>query len=310
MIKADFHLHTTYCDGADSPEVMAEAAFRLGCTSIGFSSHVDPGVPSDYAAYAGEIRRLRRLYRGKMDIILGAELDNVITPESAPDAEYRIGSTHFIPVPGCPAREHTLPYGSIWEEEGTLISVDNGLDAMDSFCRKYYGGDYYALAEDYFRCEADVVERTRPAFIGHFDLVLRYNDLPAEEGGHFIDENDPRYLGPAVRTLEHLASYGLPFEVNCGALNRGRKPEPYPSLKLLGILRKMDAELLLSSDAHSTQHILGGFEKAEEFVRSCGFDHVNILTREETDLPAANTCQDPEIAGAEGVPLYWKKIAL
>lgn len=289
---------------------MAQSALCLGCVSIGFSGHVDPGVPMDWAAYAEEVHRLQLQYRGRMDIILGAELDNVLGPDSAPGAEYRIGSTHFVPIPGLAAWERTMSYGEIWEEEGTLISVDNGVGAMDDFCKKYYGGDYYALAADYYRYESDIVERTKPAFIGHFDLVMRYNDLPAAEGGGFIDESNPRYLGPAVRAMERLAGYGLPFEVNCGAMNRGRKPEPYPSLKLLGILREMDAEILLSSDAHSTEHILGGFAQALEMIRGCGFDHVNILTRTETYRPAANTCQDPELAGAEGMPLYWEKIMI
>ena len=33
MIKADFHTHTTFCDGKSTPREMVEAACRLGFTS-------------------------------------------------------------------------------------------------------------------------------------------------------------------------------------------------------------------------------------------------------------------------------------
>ena len=39
MIKANFHTHTTYCDGKNTPEEMVQAAIALGMTAIGFSGH-------------------------------------------------------------------------------------------------------------------------------------------------------------------------------------------------------------------------------------------------------------------------------
>ena len=35
----NFHMHTKYCDGANSPKEMADSAFALGCREIGFSDH-------------------------------------------------------------------------------------------------------------------------------------------------------------------------------------------------------------------------------------------------------------------------------
>ena len=39
MIKTNFHTHTIYCDGNDTPEELIKAAIDNGFTSLGFSGH-------------------------------------------------------------------------------------------------------------------------------------------------------------------------------------------------------------------------------------------------------------------------------
>ena len=39
MALSNFHTHTTYCDGKDTPRALAEEAMRLGCPALGFSGH-------------------------------------------------------------------------------------------------------------------------------------------------------------------------------------------------------------------------------------------------------------------------------
>ena len=38
---ADFHTHTTYCDGKSTPRQMVEAAYSMGLTDFGISGHAD-----------------------------------------------------------------------------------------------------------------------------------------------------------------------------------------------------------------------------------------------------------------------------
>ena len=38
-MKANYHTHTTWCDGKDSPEAVVLAAIGKGFDAIGFSSH-------------------------------------------------------------------------------------------------------------------------------------------------------------------------------------------------------------------------------------------------------------------------------
>ena len=39
MIFEDFHTHTTFCDGKNTPEEMVLAAIEKGMPRIGFSGH-------------------------------------------------------------------------------------------------------------------------------------------------------------------------------------------------------------------------------------------------------------------------------
>ena len=64
-LKANYHTHTTCCDGSDAAEAVVQEALRKGFTHLGFSGHMDPGVSMDYAAYAQEICRLQAAYRDR-----------------------------------------------------------------------------------------------------------------------------------------------------------------------------------------------------------------------------------------------------
>ena len=332
-LKANYHTHTTFCDGSDAAEAVVQEALRKGFTHLGFSGHMDPGVSMDYAAYAQEICRLQVAYRDRIDILRGAELDNVYdpscvagaeVPDSAgalPDAlgtsageafgaEYTIGSTHFVPVPGSSVWSTPAAFGTHREgsENWDLIGVDGDIGMLHDQCRQYYGGDFYALSADYYRFEAMVAVRLHPTFIGHFDLITRFNDLSRADGGHFLDEMSERYLLPARRAMEALVPYGLPFEINCGAVNRGRKKELYPRPELLRHLHALGGEILISADAHQKELLDGGFEEAMELARWAGFTHTNLLVRavgaDDASRPAKNTKPDA------GGTLYWRTAAL
>lgn len=257
MLRSNFHTHTTFCDGSNTAEEMLCRALDLGFVALGFSSHVDPGIPMDWEAYSAEVCRLQFEHAGQIDVLLGAELDNLWDRSHCPGAEYVIGSTHYIPVP---------------DEEPLAGCVDYEPEVIERCCREFFGGDWYALTRAYYAFEAQVVDRTRCTFVGHFDLVTRFNDQL-----HAFDEGDPRYLRPALEAMEHLVAQGAPFEINCGAFNRGRKAELYPRRTLLRALHDFGGEILITSDAHQRELLAGGFETAVERAMECGFTHVNVL---------------------------------
>jgi len=257
MLKANFHTHTILCDGSDEPEQVVTQALAYGFTQLGFSGHMDPDIRMNFPQYKAEVLRLREKYRDRIDILLGVELDTLYAdPSCAMEAEYVIGSTHFIDLP---TTEN--------------LSVDFSEEMLEKTAKEFFSGDYYALAKAYYETEAKVCDRFRPTFIGHFDLVTRFNDAM-----HFLDESDPRYIGPAMETLEYLArEKNVPFEINCGAVNRGRKKEFYPNHFFLKALRDFGGEIFISSDAHQKELLNGAFEEAVREAIACGFTHTNIL---------------------------------
>ena len=255
-VKANFHTHTIFCDGADTPEEMVIKAIELGFTQLGFSGHMDADIHMDLPAYKREIARLQKKYQDQLEILCGIELDLLYDISAAEGMQYVIGSTHFLDVPS-----------------PTPLSVDNQPEMMQMMAEEYFGGDYYRLARRYYELEASVYDRTKCTFIGHFDLVTRFNDQL-----HFLDESDPRYTQPALEAMEYLVSQGVPFEVNCGAVSRGRKAELYPNRFLLRKLRQMGGEIMISSDAHDKEHLNGAFDLAVRRAVECGFTHTNLLT--------------------------------
>lgn len=65
MLYADFHTHTTFCDGKSTPREMVEAAYRMGMTDLGVSGHADfsmfePGFGMDDREASPVYRRTSR----------------------------------------------------------------------------------------------------------------------------------------------------------------------------------------------------------------------------------------------------------
>lgn len=259
-LRGDFHTHTTYCDGKSTPRQMVESAHRMGLTDFGISGHADysmwePGFGmSDeiLAAYKKELERLREEYAGRMNLYIGIELD---TLGPVQQAEYAIGSTHSI------------------LKNGNLVMVDDTEKRLEEGVEKFWNGDWYAMAQDYFELEATVYDKLHCDWIGHFDLITKFN-----EGYKHFDETKDAYLEPALAAMKKLNSQGLPFEINTGAISRGYRTAPYPNPILLRELKAMGGRIMINSDSHSADTIAYAFDQAERIAYDCGFRKVCVLT--------------------------------
>jgi histidinol-phosphatase (PHP family) len=85
MSKADFHVHTTFCDGAEAPEAMVRAALEQGLSAVGFSGHSHTAFDESWcmsvagtARYRAELARLKREYAGRIAVFCGVE--QIFTP--------------------------------------------------------------------------------------------------------------------------------------------------------------------------------------------------------------------------------------
>lgn len=260
MTLCDFHVHTAYCDGADTPRQMAEEAFRRGFSILGFTGHGYGDHEQDYCMsrenvlrYRQEIAGLKEEYRGRMEILCGVEKDSY-SKEPTTGFDYVIGSVHFVKTEG-----GLLPLD---------LSQDSFLAAVDAF-----GGDFEALAENYFEEVGRVIDKTGGCIIGHFDLLTKYSEkVPLSFG--------QRYWRAATEALDRLVSYDIPFEVNVGAMSRGYRTAPYPSQRILQEIYRRGGKIIFTGDCHDRQYLGRFFDVSHALAWECGFRTCQVLTGE------------------------------
>lgn len=261
MIRSNFHAHSTFCDGAETPEAMVKAAIREGCVAFGISGHSWMGFETCWSmtregerGFIEEMDRLKKAYADKLLLLTGLELDYQ-APPPAYSYDYIIGAVHCI------------------EKNGAILSVDESADVLCADVLRYFGGDFYAYTKAYYEVVADVAEKTNPDIVAHFDLVAKFN-----EGGRFFDETDRRYTGPALEALRAVTEKQKLFEINTGAMYRAGRSVPYPAPFFLRALRERGGEIILGSDSHDAASICYKFADMAELAKDCGFVYAKTLT--------------------------------
>lgn len=245
---SDFHVHSQFSDGRNTAEEVVLAAIGRGLDAIGFSDHSYTPMDAPYSlqpdqagAYQAEIARLKEKYKDQIEVYCGIEQDlcSEIPPEGY---DYVIGSVHWIPA-----------------GDG-VVAIDYSPERQHEGARKYFGGDYYALAEAYFAAVPEAVERSGADIVGHFDLISKFIEVdPA-----LFDENHPRYIAAWQKAADRLLETGALFEINTGAISRGFRTSPYPAAPILAYLKEHGARFILSSDSHSAENIAYLFDEITE----------------------------------------------
>lgn len=242
----DLHVHTIFCDGRDTPEEMVKSAVKKGLKQVGILCH--SYVPFDDCCisiertdeFESEVKRLKEKYLGQIDVLLGVEAD-IFSPQSLDGFDYVIGSVHYL------------------KHGGEYIAVDDTPQMLRDMIERYYGGDFYACAEDYFATVAKWLQK-KPDIIGHFDLIKKFRrEIP-------FDTENPRYKAAWQSAADKLLKLGVPFEVNTGGISRGWLAEPYPSREIADYIIAHGGKLILSSDAHRKEDIAAHFQEFEHVI--------------------------------------------
>ena len=261
-VRSNLHTHTSFSDGKNTPEEIVKTAIECGMEAIGFSEHSYTPIDTSYcmsidgtAQYRAEIERLKSLYKDRIRILCGLELDCFGSP---PDTvyDYLIGSVHYVPF------------------HGEYCVVDLGADALMDAVNRHCDGDIYRFTAAYYETVAKVADVTGCDIVGHFDLIAKYN-----EGGRLFEENDPRYLRSATDALDVLLKKDVIFEVNTGAISRGYRKTPYPAPALLRYIAQKGGQVTLNADAHRKEHLTYGFENALHLVRAAGFGSILTMSK-------------------------------
>jgi len=248
-IQTDYHSHTPLCQHATGPlEAYVEHAIDLGLQTFGISDH-NP-LPNGYGAnvrmkeseldyYVQRVLDLRFQYRGKIEILLGLEMDFVAGLEdylakqtARYPFDYIIGAVHYL-------------------------DPDCRLGAWSRECPR-------PVDEQYARYFAAVRELARSGLcdiVAHLDVVKRCARPPSARG-----------LAEIPLTLAEIAKAGLCMEINTSGYRHSELPEPqpYPTLPIAAQAIQLGIPLLVNSDAHAPEQVGLKFPEVENFLRQHG----------------------------------------
>jgi histidinol-phosphatase (PHP family) len=277
MRIASYHAHTNFCDGAETPEAMAEAALREGMTDLAFTAHAawpfatEWHLPlASYPAYAAEIARLKERYAGRLRVLFGFEAD-FIDGVTAPDPEFYarfapdilVGSAHFVRGKGSRSRTNRAPQG-LWAVDAPAETVARGVETL-------FEGDGRRAVEAYWSTVRDMISSSRFDVIGHLDVVRRRNGEL-----RFFDEDASWYARETRETVRAIARSGKVVEINTGGIARKSVSTPYPSAEILALLNRAGVPVTISSDAHSSGDIACAYDLARDAARKAGYETLSF----------------------------------
>ena len=244
MILRDFHVHTTFSDGKNTPEETVLTAINKGMDEIGFSDHSYTFFDESYCCleenvkkYINEILLLKEKYKNKIKIHLGVEQD-YYSQYSTNGFEYIIGSVHYLKL------------------GNEYVAIDKKPQYLIDAAEKYFNGDFYKLIAEYYNTVANVIEKTNADIIGHFDLIAKFN-----ENNELFDESDSRYIHCYMLAVDKLLKYNKLFEINTGPVTRGYRTVPFPNPQICEYIKSRGGKFILSSDSHSVDTLTLDFDK-------------------------------------------------
>lgn len=261
-LTSNAHMHTTLCDGKNTPEEMVQAAINCDFSTAGFSGHSPlawwphcPGMIQDEKVYQDTMHALNKKYKDQITVLCGIEQD-YFGPINKNEYDYVIGSVHDLRV-----------------DENRYVCVDNTPEEFTKAIAQDYQNDPLKLVKHFYQTTLENVQKYKPDIVGHFDLVIKHN-----RDNIYFDEESPQYQHIALEYLDAvidiLADYGGIVEINTGAMSRGYRDLPYPSPFLLKRLAEKKVRIMINSDSHASNTIDYAFDFAQLYAKSAGIQNI------------------------------------
>jgi histidinol-phosphatase (PHP family) len=266
---SNYHTHCNLDDGEGTLEEYVLSALSKGFSALGFSCHT-PGKlqdgwhmrTEDFPWYLDEINRLRDLYRDRIELYIGLELDFLEDTEELVGQEYRdqvdftIGSVHL------------MRHGP----SGKYLSVDGPKEEFNALLQDRFAGDMKAFGTHYFSLVERLMHLHQFDILAHCDLIKKHN------GNHdYFDPAAPWYHKAMSHLLKVAQKEHVRLEVNTGGIARGAIGETYPSFDHIVECAELDIPLTLSSDAHQSSHIDYYFAQADDQLVQAGYKTLDVL---------------------------------
>lgn len=282
MTLSNFHTHTNFSDGSDTPSVYIQEANKLGVSSLGFSDHaplpfentfalreekvkeycdaiisLKPNSVSPSSPHHGESSSGVQVFLGlEVDYIPGTGYSFSYFRENFP-VDYLIGSVHLVRN-GAP--------DDLWFIDGPDPSTYfNGLEML-------FGKDIRKGVATYYRQINEMLDSSRMDIIGHLDKIKMHNR------GKLFREDEPWYRTLVHETLELIRQKGVIVEVNTRGIYKKRCDSLFPGLEILREIKEMNVPIVISSDAHKPSEISMLFAETSQMLFNVGFREIMTLT--------------------------------
>lgn len=280
IAPGNYHTHNRWCDGKGEILDVIEAAIAAGLSQVGISSHAPVPFTTTYSmslanlpAYRADVLRQREIYRDRIDVLLGLELDampdlrefnqaNILTHAF----DYIVGSVHFIR-----------------RADGRLWPLDASDDLFAQLLREEFHGDIRPLSEAYYRAVANLATYPGVTMVGHIDRGVRLWN----KGNRYLDETQPWYRALVDDTLQALAKTDRIIELSTGGWRRGLE-EPWPSIWVIRRCRELGIRMTLNSDSHHPDQIAYDYARALDVLRETGHRSIarfNLSTQQWEPTP-------------------------
>ena len=260
MRYSTYHAHTEFCDGRSTARRMILAAIERGCPEIGLSSHSPLPYQNDWSMrservddYISELKKLKKEFEKQIKVYIGVEYD-LISPPMTQEFDYVIGSVHHVFA------------------GDSRFDVDHTADIQKNAFSVGFDGDSLSYAENYFSQVAEIYDRTHCDIIGHFDLLLKFN-----ERENLFDIGSRRYCDARNAALERLLQTPAVFEVNTGAISRGYRIEPYPERAVLERIKAAGKPVVVTSDPHSADTVNFLLDETAEALEAQGIHCIRSM---------------------------------
>ena len=260
MIKQNLHTHSQYDDGKDAIDEIVQKAQERGFTILGFSGHGyyakddSSMTPEKTKQYIQDVRQAQQQAPNGLKIYLGIEEDSMAPIENVEDFDYVIGSVHYL------------------EHNGKIYPIDYSQEQFDEMLKEGYQNDINALAEDYYLAIERQAQNPNIQIIGHLDLIAKYN-----EDQTYYCFDDPKILSYAKVAIEQLVKAGKIFEMNSGAMARGYRNSPYPSIELLKLIYEANGKILINTDCHHKEYLDYGMQICLDLAKQIGFKTLEMF---------------------------------
>lgn len=271
----NYHSHSHYCDGIESPRAQVEAAIKQGVGIFGFSSHGPVHFDNAWSmkaerldAYLAETRALQKEYAETIELYVGLEVDYLPSGNAsayggpstyAPKLDFTVGSVHYL---------DQNEIGTPWEIDGSTEKFMRGLVEV-------HGGDIQKVIRLYYGRIRAMIERDPPDVVGHLDKIKIHN-----LGNSLYDEDDAWYQAEIDQTLDVIAESGCVLEVNTRGLYK-KNLSTYPSLPILRKARQRHIPIMANSDSHAPTEITAELLPTLSQLKNLGFQTLRILTQRQ-----------------------------